>query len=311
MQVFELPQGVETDGKFTFTSSLGTPAGLAFGPDGRRLLVRCYKPVVLDTTDGRWWQTPKRIGSARAAAFVRGGRAIAHVTHNGLAVTDIDTGREERCQIPTRYGRGVYAPPGGETVYVLVKLQGQSEQAEIVWLDANTLEARATFARQPGYPKELVGSADGQWLATGAAGAIGLEKPVSVWDTADHDLPGAEPLKVLAEGSLNGFALSADGSHVATATSRSVALWDGITGDGVFASGKHRRGVQSVAFHPTRPLLASGDTAGNVFVWDFTGRVLTRYDWGLKQVYALTFSPDGLRGAAVDRGKLVVWDVDA
>jgi hypothetical protein len=40
--------------------------------------------------------------------------------------------------------------------------------------------------------------------------------------------------------------------------------------------------------------------------------VLARFDWGLGEVDAMCFAPDGLRCAAVDRnGKVVVWDVDA
>jgi hypothetical protein len=58
-------------------------------------------------------------------------------------------------------------------------------------------------------------------------------------------------------------------------------------------------------------MFATGDTGGQVFLWDHTGRVLTRYDWGLGEVYAMCFAPDGLRCAAIDRaGKVVVWDVD-
>ena len=113
---------------------------------------------------------------------------------------------------------------------------------------------------------------------------------------------------------VDGIALSADGTRLATIGNRGVTLWDlanGAPAREVFRSGKHRRGVTAVACNPTKSVLVTGDTAGQVFLWDDTGRVLTRFDWGLGDVYGLTFAPDGLRCAAADaKGKIVVWDVD-
>jgi WD40 repeat protein len=117
-------------------------------------------------------------------------------------------------------------------------------------------------------------------------------------------------VEVVPKGELRGFALSPDGARLATASSRGVSLWDAVTGDEAFSSGKHRRKVETVCFSPTQPLLATGDATGNVFLWDFTGRVLTRFEWGLRAVKGLGFAPDGLRCAATDGYKVVIWDVD-
>jgi hypothetical protein len=40
------------------------------------------------------------------------------------------------------------------------------------------------------------------------------------------------------------------------------------------------------------------------------GRVLAQYDWGIRELHALCFAPDGMRCAAAGTYKMVVWDVD-
>lgn len=112
--------------------------------------------------------------------------------------------------------------------------------------------------------------------------------------------------------SRNEIALSADGARLVATDNRSVTVWDVATGKEVFRSGKHRRAVESAACNPTRPVFVAGDSAGKVFLWGYTGNVLTRFDWALGEIRGLCFAPDGLRCAAVDRqGKVVVWDVEA
>jgi WD40 repeat protein len=107
------------------------------------------------------------------------------------------------------------------------------------------------------------------------------------------------------------FALTHDGKLLAVADGYALTLRDSANGKQVARSGQHRRAVTAVACSPKQPLLVSGDKTGKVFLWDTTGRVLKRYDWGLGEVYGLTFDADGLRAAAVDAsGKVVVWDID-
>jgi hypothetical protein len=69
-----------------------------------------------------------------------------------------------------------------------------------------------------------------------------------------------------------------------------------------------------MAFAPDRPLLAFtrkvGDV-GEVVFYDAGARAeLKRSDWGLGEVRAVAFSPDGFRSAAAGRTRAVVWDVD-
>ena len=77
----------------------------------------------------------------------------------------------------------------------------------------------------------------------------------------------------------------------------------------LFRSGLHRMTVTSVAFAPDRPLMATGGVDGKVFFWE-NDRVVQKFDWGLTAAKGLAFAPDGLRCAACDYDKVVVWDVE-
>ncbi len=233
-----------------------------------------------------------------------GGRSRIATTSRPWGVADFATREERRYQLPRASGRGLVATPEGKTLYLLAHLFDGPKGAEVWQFDAATLERQGEFASQKETPWEMIGSADGRRLATGR---VVRDETIRVWDTtADR-----RAVRIKPKVSTSRFVLSSDGSHLATVGSRGVTLWDATTGREVWSSGKHRRGVQMVSFCPGRQLLATGDNAGGIFLWDFAGRVLTRYDFGLGDVYGLTFAPDGLRGAAVDGRRIVIWDVDA
>jgi WD40 repeat protein len=221
-----------------------------------------------------------------------------------LAVADFDTRAARRYEMPRSSCRGLVATPDGKTLYLLAHLFDGPTGAEVWRFDAATLKRRGTFARHKDEPWEMVGSADGRKLATGK---VVRSETIRVWDTTD---PDRQAVAIRPKRRATRFALSADGSHLATVGTKGVTLWNAATGREAWASGKHRRGVVAVCFSPTRPLLASGDNAGNVFLWDFAGNALTRYDWGLGDVYGLAFAPDGLRCAAAGTEKVVLWDMD-
>ena len=58
-------------------------------------------------------------------------------------------------------------------------------------------------------------------------------------------------------------------------------------------------------------MLAFSGGSAEVTLYDAVARTsLKRYAWGIGQVFATRFSPDGLRCAAGAPGKVVIWDVD-
>jgi WD40 repeat protein len=68
----------------------------------------------------------------------------------------------------------------------------------------------------------------------------------------------------------------------------------------------------SVAYSPDGAHLLAGRTDGAVTLFDArTWEVLRTLDWGVGEIRAVRFAPDGTRAAAVGtKGKVVVWDVE-
>ncbi len=57
--------------------------------------------------------------------------------------------------------------------------------------------------------------------------------------------------------------------------------------------------------------MLTGNTDGEVTLWDATGTQLQRYGWGVKTPIAATFARDGMRaaGGGTD-GRIVVWGLE-
>ncbi|MBN9121790.1 MAG: WD40 repeat domain-containing protein [Planctomycetes bacterium] len=303
----------------TFQTETCLRHDLRFSPDGRRLMIGSGWPVLFDTHGTEPPVTLKPLGGRFAvhARFALGGSALVyaadgHVHDGHVHVWDFATGHERVRKHAGPNIRGLAVDPGGAVVYEThITPDAFSWRTEVRAFDVATGEPRGRFPAHEGAFAGPIVSADGRRLAgCGSWSAC-------VWDLTAPDAPESAVVEVRAGKlgtHLDGIALSADGTWLATINHRGLTLWDvsGASASEVFRSGKHRRRVSAVACGPTRPVLATGDTAGQVFLWDHTGRVLNRYDWGLSEVYALCFAPDGLRCAVADgKGKIVVWDLDA
>jgi WD40 repeat protein len=289
---------------------------LSFAPDGR-LLVGAQTRVLLDALGpGSPVELTPPTGAFTAyAQLALGGRALVYTTptdNNHVHVWDLQTNRIAVWEGAGQDAKDLAVSPNGSTLYVSHATSVRFEwQTELRAFDLTTGRPTRRFTVRAGCFSSLTVCADGTRLAGRHSWSVGL------WDLTATDDPGRGWLEVKA-GNLRshvlGSALSADGSRLATITHRGITLWD-VTrpaASEVFRSGKHKRAVTAVACRPTKPLIATGDNAGKVFLWDHAGNVLTRYDWGLGEVYGLAFAPDGLRCAAVDTsGKVVIWDVDA
>jgi WD40 repeat protein len=290
---------------------------LKFAPDGRMLVVGALPYVSLDTTDGSqqtFWELS--LGSW-GWALIRGGAAIAHVPSGDLVQVFDLTHRTTRTH-PVKNGsaRGVAVDPSGGTLYLSVSVPQFRPASEIRVIDTANMELRATHGRVADHLGKLTVSGDSRKLA-GAGGdwnalLRGPNLSFRVWDVADGKVPGRARVRIQPPGPAHSFALSHDGNLLAVADGQALTLWSTTSGERVVHSGKHRRSVLAVACHPTRPVLVTGDRSGYVFLWDQSGQILLRYEWGLSAVSGLAFAADGLRCAAVDAaGKVVVWDVDS
>ena len=72
----------------------------------------------------------------------------------------------------------------------------------------------------------------------------------------------------------------------------------------------HFGAVQSVAFHPERPILASGSDDQTIILWDLTsGRVVRSIGGSIGGGSSVAFSPDGALLVSARGNQLMLWDV--
>jgi hypothetical protein len=109
------------------------------------------------------------------------------------------------------------------------------------------------------------------------------------------------------------IAFLADG-RLAVLWPRVVRLWSAEGGgEPQVIRGPARRKFRRLAVQPGGRLLATGGSDGVVRVWGTDGgEQRAALAWGLGDVCSLAFSADGMLAAAAgDKGRVVVWDVDA
>jgi hypothetical protein len=288
---------------------------LRFTPDGATLAIGGLPYVLLDLTAGAQRNLHKLGLGSWGWALVRNGAAVAHLpSSTEVQIYDIETERVSRHTVENGSARGIAIDRSGGLLYLSVGAPGLRPESEIRVATAD-MAPRGAFGAVGDYLGKLVLSADEGTIAASCgnwnAALRGDNFSFRVWNIANENRPSRARAQIRPRDPVNSFALSADGSRLAVAESSALSLWDTTSGKQVVRSGKHRRGVLAVACNPTKPLLVTGDTAGNVFLWDHAGNVMTRYDWKLREVHGLCFAPDGLRCAAVDaQGKVVIWDVD-
>ncbi len=138
-----------------------------------------------------------------------------------------------------------------------------------------------------------------------------------------HWLDGTslQELRLLSIGAFSrSLAFSPDGSWLAAGSQDGfVRLWrtqalDQPSGslDPVFSLQAHKKGVNQVAFHPSRPLFASGGNDAVARIWDLNnGEQVNQFVGGTFAVPGLAFSPDGLNLAVMNGSVIRLRDVDS
>jgi WD40 repeat protein/serine/threonine protein kinase len=179
---------------------------------------------------------------------------------------------------------------------------------------ASGREHHVLRAAAPG-PVSLTFLPDGKTLLTRAR-----DGPGKTWDVATgrelETVPALPPdLAGVRSGRPRPSALSPDGKTLAVArgqAGRVVTLLDWRTGARLVESPRHPTSVHALAWSPDGKVLATGDSAGRVVLWEVPamkplGKALHSTS---SYMVALAFSPDGGRLAAgSDHGLVVVWDM--
>jgi WD40 repeat protein len=139
-------------------------------------------------------------------------------------------------------------------------------------------------------------------LASGGAGGF------TVWD-----LGKGESIAVWSGPTIERILFAPEGGNVAVLTNEALHLRHSATGEAIYAletnSGKP---FADFAFSPDGRTLATS-VGSIVQFWDAaTGQPRQEFNWGIGNIRALAFAPDGLTAAAgSDRGQIVLWDLDA
>jgi hypothetical protein len=170
------------------------------------------------------------------------------------------------------------------------------------WVLVRALPGGATLARvKSGWGVDLRFSPGGRWLTERG------ERVFRVFDRADNYRVFARiptPRHVLAE-------LTDGLTAVVTAPDRStVAVWD-MASKSATATLPVGGWGSALAVSADGRRVLTGNTDGEVTLWDAAGARLRRYEWGGKVPIAATFARDGMRAAVGGTdGRILVWDLD-
>jgi WD40 repeat protein len=293
----------------TLLGHRGRVQGLAFSPDGRRLVSGSedQTAVVWDLSTGHKRVTftghisqPQSPGIT-SIAWSPNGRQIVSVGGEGVArVWSPADGRE---LFVLRGHQARSAPiafsPNGDRILTI-----DQDGGEAIWDAATGRLLRTLPARQDGI-RSTAGSLDGRHTLDGSEGQTAVPA-ATIWDAATWP-----PIPTLPENAVV-LAFSRDGRQVITAGNGdgTAHVWNTRAGHSVLVLRGHTGWVRSAAFSLDGDRILTGGTDATARVWDaHTGRQLFALQPGTGEVSAVAFAPNGQRIATSgDDGTARIWD---
>jgi WD40 repeat protein len=262
----------------------------------------------------------RRVGPTHAAvysvAFSPGDRSLAVAAGRRVILTNLAGGRDHVLTGPsTAYGLAI--SPSGDLLaaaYANGRVVLWSLHSRVVvhsWRGSGAFEGVAfspdghllaaasddntvrVWSPSTGEPVSvLVGHSEAvNSVSFGPGGTLvsgGGDGTMIAWATADL-APGRS---LSSRGQALALAFDADGTLLAASSRASVRVWNLSSGRLTRTIAANRSRIETVAFDPTRPLLASADDSGTTVLSDLsTHRTVSVKDPG--STYALAFSPDG------------------
>lgn len=244
---------------------------LAWSSDGKRLLA---SPQIYDLVGDGWEKLP----------------GLGKAMTGGL---DAPPAAEQ-----LGIGAAVYAPDGRDLVIAayfqpsreLGGSDGYSGPQERLLLVGPDRALRGTLYAGDGEMRAIAVS--DRLIAAGGA-------TVQVWDRQSMRKVAELPHKLSARA----LAFNAAGDRLGVITAGgSVSLWDLTAGKLLASFPAHQGDGYAIAFHPTRPIVATGGQDGTLQLWSLAGSLLHTETLG-GWVRAVAFDPAGVRLGAVTRDR--------
>jgi eukaryotic-like serine/threonine-protein kinase len=281
----------------------------ASSPDGRRLAVSRETGLEIhETATGITIRdlSPGNTYKVRVGSYSQDGRTIAGIIGEGRAgVVDAETGKILRTRdLKPNLSQSIFAADGKHLAQF-----SNDRKGPIYIFDLNNDAIPVALSGLTEYVGGVAFDRQGRALVSAAVTGAFV-----VWDTANGRV-----LHKHSSGPITAFALSQDGSTLATAAYENITLRGATTGELIRTFRGHKRRVDSMAFSPDGSQVVSLDREGVAKVWDVSAEMFVRI---LKtddpQIGSLSFSPDGRSLATVEYRAVTreemevsvrIWDV--